>query len=60
MKVLWLIPPCLQMLNNLCHGGKDGTVRLWKLLIAATTMPGHSAPVRCVVSAASGQWSATY
>ena len=40
--------------------GKDGNVRLWKPPVAATTIPGHSAPVRGVVSAASGQWSATF
>ena len=40
--------------------GKDGTVRLWKPPVVATAMPGHSAPIRGVVSAASGQWSATF
>lgn len=40
--------------------GKDGTVRLWKPPVASTAMPGHSAPVRGIVSAASGQWAATF
>lgn len=40
--------------------GEDGTVRLWKLPVSATTLSGHTAPVRGVVSAASGQWSATF
>ena len=40
--------------------GIDGTVRLWKTPVPATALPGHSAPIRGVVSAASGQWSATF
>lgn len=40
--------------------GKDGTVRLWKTPVASTAMPGHSAPIRGIVSAASGQWTATF
>lgn len=40
--------------------GKDGTVRLWKPPVATTAMPGHTAPIRGVVSANNGQWSATF
>ncbi len=40
--------------------GQDGTVRLWKLPVAATAMSGHTGPIRGVVSAAGGQWSATF
>lgn len=39
--------------------GSDGTARLWKLPVAAVAIPGHTAPVRGMVAAASGQWTAT-
>jgi WD40 repeat protein len=40
-------------------GGKDGTVRVWKPPVAAITLPGHTAQIRGVASAATGLWTAT-
>jgi len=46
--------------QRLASAGIDGTVRLWKLPLAARPMQGHSAALKGLVSASSGQWVLTY
>lgn len=46
--------------QRFASAGLDGTVRFWKLPAAAKPVPGHSGPVRGVLSAVSGQWGLTW
>lgn len=46
--------------QRLATAGEDGTVRLWKLPIAAKPMLGHSAALKGLVAASRGQWIVTF
>jgi WD40 repeat protein len=46
--------------QRVLSAGADGTVRLWKLPVAAKPLQGHSAVIRGIVSASSGAWTATW